>query len=159
MRRYTIEVAGTTYVIDVQELAADRFRVLLGDEAFEVYLAADEDLAEATITPEIVMAEQPRAIPASRAATPAPAAAPPQPTRPPPSNNLFELTAPLPGVVVSVAITPGERVERGQRLLVLEAMKMNNSIRSPQDGVVVEVLAQIGQTVRHGDVLLRFEQG
>jgi biotin carboxyl carrier protein len=167
MRRYTIEVAGKAYVIDVQELAADRFRALVGDEVFEVRLAADEDLAEAVITPEIAPVGG-RAAPAYRpvapaaAAAPAAAPAPARPARAPVSTNGRrggEVTAPLPGVIISIAVGPGARVEQGQPLLVLEAMKMKNTIRAAQAGVVAEVLAQIGQTVRHGDVLLRVEQG
>jgi biotin carboxyl carrier protein len=177
MRRYTIEVAGKAYVIDVQELAIDRFRALIGDEAFEVRLAADEDLAEAVITPEMMPSGAHPATPAYRpvvsapAATPAPVparaavpmpAAVPAPARPPVSTNGRnggEVTAPLPGVIISIAVGPGARVEQGQTVLMLEAMKMKNAIRAPQAGVVAEVLVQIGQTVRHGEVLLRIEQG
>ena len=177
MRRYTIEVAGKAYVIDVQELAIDRFRALIGDEAFEVRLAADVDLAEAVITPEMMPNGARAATPAYRpvvpapaataAPVPAPAAAPtppavPAPARAPVSTNGHlrgEVTAPLPGVVISIAVGPGARVEQGQTVLVLEAMKMKNAIRSPHAGVVAKVLVQIGQTVRHGEVLLHIEQG
>jgi biotin carboxyl carrier protein len=173
MRRYTLEVAGKAYVIDVQELAVDRFRALIGDEAFEVRLAADEDLAEAVITPEMIPNGKHPATPAYRPVAPPPAAAPPAapapaaaPTPPaaraPVSTNGRlggEVTAPLPGVIISIGVAPGARVEQGQTVLMLEAMKMKNAIRAPQAGVVAEVLVQIGQTVRHGEVLLRIEQG
>jgi biotin carboxyl carrier protein len=171
MRRYTIEVAGKAYVIDVQELAIDRFRALIGDEAFEVCLAADEDLAEAVITPGMMPSGAHPAMPAHRPVAPplvavppavrAPAAVP-APARARVSTdgrNRGEVTAPLPGVVISIVVTPGARVEQGQTVLMLEAMKMKNAIRAPQAGVVAEVLVQIGQTVRHGEVLLRIEQG
>ena len=174
MRRYTIEVAGKAYVIDVQELAIDRFRALIGDEAFEVRLAADEDLAEAVITPEMMPNGAHPATPAYRpivpAAAPAPAspadvptpAAVPTPPRAAVATNGHlrgEVTAPLPGLILSIAVAPGTRVEQGQTLLMLEAMKMKNAIRASHAGVVAEVLVQTGQTVRHGEVLLRIEQG
>jgi biotin carboxyl carrier protein len=167
MRRYTIEIAGHTYTIDVQELAADRFRAQVGDESFEVRLAADEDLAEAVITPEIVHNGAHLVAPTYRPAAPTPPVASPAATLPPvpapsrPATNGHrggELTAPLPGVVVSVAVVSGARVEQGQELLVLEAMKMKNTIRASHAGVVADVLVQPGQAVRHDDVLLRIQQ-
>jgi biotin carboxyl carrier protein len=163
MRRYTIEVDATTYVVDVQELAADRFQVVVGDAIFEVRLAADEDLAEATITPAILPIHLPPAATREQAARATPTGAPvPQaavrPRHPAAAHNsgYAELVAPLPGTIVSIAVAPGERVEQGQALLVLEAMKMNNTVTSPSAAMVAEVLVQNGQTVQHGDVLLRF---
>ena len=51
MRRYTLGIAGREFVIDVQELDADRFEVAVGDQRYEVTLAGDDDLPEASITP------------------------------------------------------------------------------------------------------------
>ena len=51
MRRYTLDIGGREFSIDVQELAADRFQVVVGDETYDVTLAGDEDLPEAMITP------------------------------------------------------------------------------------------------------------
>ena len=156
MRRYTIDIAGTAYIVDVQALAADRFRVLVGDESFEVHLADDPDPGPATAAPEI--APNGTSAPAYRPAPARPAA--PRPGPAPVSTNGHRsgaLVAPLPGTIMSIAVAPGARVERGQELLVLEAMKMKNTIRAPQAGVVAEVLVRDGQTVRHGDLLLRIE--
>ena len=59
----------------------------------------------------------------------------------------------MPGKVVRVLIGEGQRVEAGQGLLVVEAMKMQNEVRSPKTGVVERVLAKEGQAVNAGDVL------
>ena len=53
MRRYTLHIRGREYVIDVQELTADSFEVVVGNEAYAVTLTGDEDVAEAAITPEL----------------------------------------------------------------------------------------------------------
>jgi len=63
-----------------------------------------------------------------------------------------QLVAPMPGKIVRVLATPGEQVTAGQGLLVIEAMKMQNEIRSPKSGTV-EKLATEGQTVNAGEVL------
>ncbi len=60
----------------------------------------------------------------------------------------------IPGRVVSVAVTPGDTVAAGQRLLAVEAMKMENELRAPRDGVVERVAVAVGQTVELGDSLV-----
>jgi biotin carboxyl carrier protein len=65
------------------------------------------------------------------------------------------LTAPMPGKILSVEVGHGDRVSRGQTLVILEAMKMKNAIKSPYDGVVLEIKVRPDQTVAHGDLLLQ----
>jgi propionyl-CoA carboxylase alpha chain len=72
-----------------------------------------------------------------------------------PDENV--LLCPMPGLVVGVAVKEGERVFRGQTLVILESMKMESDVASPVDGVVAEVLGTEGQAVEAGDVLIRFE--
>ena len=67
------------------------------------------------------------------------------------------LTAPMPGVVLSVEAPAGTTVSRGDVVIVLEAMKMNNPLRAPKDGVVSEVLVEAGQNVAFGAPLARIE--
>lgn len=62
--------------------------------------------------------------------------------------------APIPGLITRVMVEPGENVEAGQPLLVLEAMKMENEIRSPRTGVVAQLKAQPGQTVMLNELLV-----
>ena len=64
----------------------------------------------------------------------------------------------MPGTILSINVKPGDKVEYSQLLMVLEAMKMKNSLKSPQEAVVKEILVQPGQTVGFGDVLVRFEK-
>jgi biotin carboxyl carrier protein len=64
------------------------------------------------------------------------------------------VTAPMPGKVVRVLVAPGEAVEMGQGLVVVEAMKMQNEIRAPKKGKVERVFAAEGQTVSAGEALV-----
>ena len=75
-----------------------------------------------------------------------------------PSAGSNELTAPLPGTVIEVFVKPEERIEAGQVVLIIEAMKMKNSIRSTRAGKISEVLVSAGQTVAHKQALVRFEE-
>jgi biotin carboxyl carrier protein len=67
------------------------------------------------------------------------------------------IKAPMPGKVLGVQVKPGDRVELGQIVLVLEAMKMENELGSMVDGIVKAVLVKPGDTVMVGDVLIETE--
>ncbi len=68
-----------------------------------------------------------------------------------------EIRAPMPGLVLESSVNVGDEVSEGQTLLILEAMKMENNITSPNEGIVKEVMVEKGQTVDKNDVLIRFE--
>ncbi len=161
MRRYTLEIGGKPFVVDVQEVTADRYTVLVGDQEYAVRLSSDEDLAEGQITPEMFPTRGnhvPVAAPSVRpASAPAPelAAPPPAPRPSTDGQTVGALTAPMPGKILSVEVNRGDRVARGQTLVTLEAMKMKNAIKSPYDGVVMEVLVRPEQTVAYGDLLIQ----
>ncbi|HJR09293.1 MAG TPA: biotin/lipoyl-containing protein [Pyrinomonadaceae bacterium] len=68
-----------------------------------------------------------------------------------------QVVASMPGKVVRVLVETGARVEAGDGLIVVEAMKMQNELKSPKSGTVVEVRAESGATVNAGDVLVIVE--
>ena len=74
-----------------------------------------------------------------------------------PDLNANEMTAPLPGTVIDVFVKEGDVIESGQVIVIIEAMKMKNSIRSTRGGKVAEVLVSPMQTVAHKQPLVRFE--
>ncbi len=72
-------------------------------------------------------------------------------------GNPLQVGAPMPGLVVRVAVEPEDEVTPGQKLLSLEAMKMETTLYAERAGVVAEVLVQAGSQVEPGDLLLRYE--
>ncbi len=70
------------------------------------------------------------------------------------SGGATEVRAVLPGRVLAVSIAPGDTVVAGQQILVVEAMKMQNELRAPRDGVVARLAVGAGQTIEVGDLLL-----
>ncbi len=171
MRRYTITVNDTTKVVDVEALGADTFRVQLDGRLVDVRLEDHRDLAwEAPITPAI----QSRRASATHAAVPSPdpaAAAPaapapsasaaPAPSRPAPAASgggaRDKMTAPMPGVILTIDQGVGAQVKRGDTVMVLEAMKMKNELKAPKDGVIAEIYVAEGAQVKFGETLVRFE--
>ena len=63
----------------------------------------------------------------------------------------------IPGIVKKVHVRPGQKVRRGQPLLVIEAMKMQNAVASPEDAMVKSVPAAVGRMVTKGQIIVEFE--
>jgi glutaconyl-CoA decarboxylase len=97
----------------------------------------------------------PAPVEAPKAAKPAPKAAPAP--APKPAASAKSLTSPLPGSIVSVAVAVGDTVKRGQTVMVIESMKMENNIPAPRDGKVAAVHVAAGKSVMQGDALLDIE--
>ena len=68
-----------------------------------------------------------------------------------------QITAPIPGLISEVSVKEGDTVAAGDRLLILEAMKMENEIRAPQAGIVLAVHVARGQAVEQGALLVKLE--
>ena len=76
---------------------------------------------------------------------------------PGPVDGLVRITAPIPGRVSRILVQPGQQIGRGDGIVVVEAMKMENELRSPGDGVVVTIAVKEGQAVEGGALLATIE--
>ena len=96
------------------------------------------------------------------ASTPAPAAAP-KPAAPKAAPaaaagaGAIKINSPMPGNILSVKASAGQAVKRGDVLMILEAMKMENEICAPQDGTIASVQVSAGDSVESGDVLVTMD--
>ena len=124
-----------------------KFNITVNGQAYEVEV---EEVGGAVSAVPAPKAAAPVAAPAPKAA-PAPAAAPKAAAVP---AGAATVSAPMPGKIMSVAVKPGDAVKRGQVLLILEAMKMQNEIMAPGDGKVADVRVAAGQSVNTGDVMV-----
>lgn len=123
MKKFNVTVNGTAYDVEVNEVKA----------------------AAPAAAPKAAPAAAPKAAPA-----PAPAPAPAAAAAPVPAGA-ETVKAPMPGKILSVAVSAGQAVKKGETLLILEAMKMQNEIAAPHDAVVAEVRVAANQTVSTGD--------
>ena len=161
MRRYTLNISGKEYVLDVQETDFDQFEVQVEGQAYTVSLAEDQTIGGATAPAAaapapVAKAAAPAAAPA---AVPAPAAPAPAPKKQPAGGGgKGALKAPMPGVILEINVKAGDKVTRGQQIAILDAMKMHNVIGAPRDGVIAEICVAAGQSVGHGDVIVTFAE-
>lgn len=121
-----------------------KFNITVNGVAYEVEVeevAAGEASAPAAAAPKA----------APKAA--APAAKPAAPKAAPVANGT-KVNAPMPGTILDVKVAQGQAVKKGDVLLILEAMKMENEILAPQDGTVAQVTVSKGASVNSGDALV-----
>jgi len=71
--------------------------------------------------------------------------------------KISDMKAPMPGLVLQILVNPGDDVNKGDKILVLEAMKMENAIKSPTDGIVNDVHVSQGMAVDKNQVLITFK--
>ena len=157
MRRYTLNINNTEFVVDVQEVDAEQFEVAVAGQSFNVAVAGDQAVAAAAAAAPAAAAAAPVAAAPAAAPKAAPAAAPAA-RKPAAGGGKGALKVPMPGTILEVNVKPGDSVKRGQQCAILEAMKMQNKIAAPRDGVIAEVCVQAGQTVAHGDVVVTFKE-
>jgi len=127
MRKFKVNVNGNSYEVEVEEVGA---------------------------TP-VSAASAARPVQAAAAPAPAPeaqkAAAAPAPAG---TEGAIKITAPMPGTILDIKVKPGDKVKKDGLVIILEAMKMENEILSPQDATVASVNVTKGQQVNSGDVML-----
>ncbi len=167
MRRYTLNISDREFVVDVQEVDADNFEVVVGGETYQVNLANEENLNEATITPGFAPSTAQAAAPSRKSATSRPASTTTPGAATPATAPAARKTAgggkgtqsaPMPGVILEINVKPGDTVTRGQQVAILDAMKMHNVIGAVQAGTVADVYVEPGQSVDHGSPILKFKE-
>lgn len=90
---------------------------------------------------------------AAPVAAPAPAAAPVAPAPAAGGAGSIKVSSPMPGKILAVKANVGDSVKKGQVILILEAMKMENEVVAPEDGTIVSIDVTVGASVESGDTL------
>lgn len=140
MKEFKFNIDGKEIKATVEPQEDGKLAVTLNDTTYTVEV------------PEL-MKQAPRPV-VSRAAAPAPVATKPIAAAPAASNVV---AAPLPGTITKVLVKEGDKVKKGDTLLTMEAMKMENSITAEADGIVRKVHVGVGASVNQGDALIDFE--
>lgn len=133
MKKFIVNVNGKSYEVEVEEVGGS--------------------------AQTIVSSPAPAAPAQPKAAAPAPKAAPKAESKPaqavPQGAEVVE--APMPGTILDIKVNQGDTVKKGQVLLILEAMKMENEIMAPRDGKVTAINTSKGSSVNVGDPLVSLE--
>jgi Acetyl/propionyl-CoA carboxylase, alpha subunit len=137
-KKLVVKVNGNSYEVELGNLTCSPATVFVNGKPYEV------EIDEAGVPAVELAAPTAVSTPVPQAAVAAPIA------------NANELTAPMPGKILDIAVKPGDKVAVGQPICALEAMKMKNIIRSPRVGVVASVEVVDGQKVPYGAIIIRY---
>ena len=138
MKTYKFKINGKDYDVTIGEVEGKTLQVNVNGADYQVELENAPASAPAAAAP---------AAAAPAAATPAPAA-PAAPKAPAGAGE--KVNSPLPGVIVEVSVKEGQAVKSGQKVAVLEAMKMENEISAPKDGTITAIHVNKGDSILEG---------
>ena len=136
MKEYKFKIGGKEYNVTVNPKEGKLFDVTVNGATYEV---------ESENAPVAAPAPQPAAAPVQAApvAQAAPAAKP--------AGAGEKVASPLPGVIIEISVKEGQQVKAGQKVAILEAMKMENEIPAPKDGTITDIHVHKGDTLQEGD--------
>ena len=154
-KEFSFKINGAEYKCAVEEIEAGLTEVTVNGKKYTV--ETEKPVAPVKAAPKAAPAAAAPAAAAAPKAAPAPAAAAPKAAAPAPKAAAAagaQVKSPLPGSVVKVCVNEGQDVKKGDTLLILESMKMENPILAEQDGKVAQVAVAAGQTVMQDDLLV-----
>lgn len=150
MKQYKYKVNGAQYDVTIDSIVGNIAKVEVNGIPFEVEMQGsslvEEDLPTQVADETAAAAPAPAAAPAAEAAPAASAAGAPGAGAP--------VKAPLPGVVAKILVSVGQAVKKGETVLVLEAMKMENNITAEADGTITGICVAAGDSVMEGTTLV-----
>ncbi len=140
MKEYKYTINGNEYKVTIGEIEGNIANVEVNGTAYKVEME------------QKVEAPKPVARPVARPAAAAPAARPAAA-----STGKSAVKSPLPGVILDIKVNVGDTVKRGQTVLILEAMKMENNINADKDGKITAINVKAGESVLEGTDLVVIE--
>ena len=142
MKEYRYKINGNLYKVTVGDIEDNNVRVEVNGTPYTV---------------ELEKQNKPKIKPVVRTASTTPAAPPAAVTRPASVGSKSGIKSPQPGVILEIKVKEGDTVKRGQTLLVLEAMKMENDIKADRDGKVTAIKVSKGESILEGTDLIIIE--
>ncbi len=143
MKRYKFTIHGNTYEVHIKTVEDNIIDLEVNGSAYQVEV---DKVIQPAKTPRLVRSRVVPPAPDARADEDSETKAPVSPAG--------KISSPLPGTIVNILVREGDMVKVGQRLMVLEAMKMENNIDSDKDGKITSIPIRPGQSVMEGDTLI-----
>ncbi len=140
MNEFSFKLNGKDYKTSVEEKAEGSLTVTVNGKAYQVEVPVTHASAPRIVRPSV-----------------APIGAAPVAQRPAAAATAENITSPLPGTIIEIKVKEGEKVKRGQVLVVMEAMKMANDIVADHDGTINKIMVKVGENVTQGAVLVAME--
>ena len=140
MKNYKLKINGNSYSVDINNVEGQIIELEVNGTPYKIEV--DKEIKQSK-TPKLVRKE---AVPSTDST--------PSTVKTTSSSKIGSIKAPLPGTILDVYVNVGDHIKTGQKLMLLEAMKMENQIDSDMDGIVKEVKVRKGDVIMEGDVLV-----
>ncbi len=139
MKNFKFTISGNDYEVEIQKLEGDTAEIEVNGTTYQVEIEQKKAFTKTPILvrPSVKNPEGSHEI--KKTATEKP--------------SFYTVTAPLPGTIIEIKVKAGDKVKRGDKLLVYEAMKMENNLVAEKDGEIKAVKVSTGDSVMQGDVL------
>ena len=138
MKKFKFTIRGNEYEVHINSFEDNIAEVDVNGSIYQVELAEE---VKTTKTPKLVRSKP---VPTKEA-------------KPKPAAGLSKVDAPLPGTIFKLIHKEGDAVKKGETILILEAMKMENNILAEKDGVINKIHVAEGDAVLQGDILVEIE--
>ncbi|MFO8087471.1 MAG: biotin/lipoyl-containing protein [Bacteroidales bacterium] len=142
MKEFEFTINGNKYSVEIQNFESNIVTVEVNGTTYDVELHKEFKQPK---TPKLVRKE----IKSSQGAE--------KPAQAPSGGSGFKLMAPLPGTILEVHVKPGDQIKKGQNMITMEAMKMENNVLAEKDGTVKAVKVAQGDSVLQDDLLIEME--
>lgn len=143
MKEYKYTINGKEYKVTIGEIEGNIANVEVNGQSYKVEMEKKEVAEKPTVRPVV----KPAPAPAKPAAQPAA-------TQPAAAGSGKGVKSPLPGVILDVKVNVGDEVKKGQTVVILEAMKMENNINADRDGKITAINVKQGDSVLEGTDLV-----
>lgn len=150
MHTYQLKVNGNDYTVEVTEFSSSAAKITVNGEEYEVAIEDIKSVVKRVssgmssgVVPASPEGNAPRPLPTAKAAQQAVA-----------STDGSSVKAPIPGAILEIFVEVGDKVSRGEPLIKMEAMKMENEIAAPSDGTVTLIHVGVGDAVNQGQELI-----
>ncbi len=143
MRSFKFNIRGNNYEVEVQKIDGDLAEIEVNGTLYQVDVERKKVESK---TPILVRSAMPTSMSPSDVKMSAKE-----------KSVVAKIIAPLPGTVIQIMINPGAAVKRGDKLLVYEAMKMENNLLAEKDGTVKSIKVNVGDNFLQGDLLIEME--
>lgn len=154
MKQYKYRVNGHAYDVTINEINGKNAKVEVNGIPFDVEMEGEAGEGLPEISGISVAAESAAPAAPAQATKAAPQAAAQQQAASKTPGKGTPVKAPLPGVITSIEVAVGDAVKKGQTVIVLEAMKMQNNINAENDGTVTSITVSKGDSVMEGTVMM-----
>lgn len=139
MKEYKFKINGSLYNVSINSLQNDTAEVVVNGREYIINIESVEKNQKSNQSAK--SSELPKEEPGTTS-----------------KNAIRNIKSPLPGIIVEINVKPGDSVKKGQKIAVIEAMKMENEITADCDGVVSEIKVKVGDSVLEGAVISTMQQ-